>query len=235
MTKMPKRVEYIPAVYERGMIPVGIYCRVSSNSTEQLRSLSAQASELTNYVASHGNWTQIDTYIEVASAKEEGGREQFARMLKDCRDGRIRIVIVKNISRFGRDTVDVLDSIRQMKEAGTRIVFKEENLDTNNLDDTMLISIIEAVSQAENESRSENIRIGMRFRAANGTLGFYKRKCYGYYNDAEGNLAIDEAQAETVRLIYSLYLEGKSVLGIIENPGSTRYSKMRSISGKSTY
>ena len=120
---MPKRVEYIPRVYERGAIPVGIYCRVSSNSVEQLRSLSAQASELTNYVASHGNWTQIDTYLEVAPAKEEDGREQFARMLQDCKDSRIRIVVVKNISRFGRDTVEVLNSILQVRGAGARIVF----------------------------------------------------------------------------------------------------------------
>ena len=213
---MAKRITKIPAYDERKTLSAAIYCRVSSNSVEQLHSLSEQASILTSFIAAHGNWIQEDTYIDIASAKDAGGRPQFERLVRDCTNGRIQVVAVKNISRFGRDTVEFLDSIRRMRDAGARVVFVEEGLDTSNVEEEIIISVYEAVVQAENESRGENIRLGMKFRAANGTLGFYRRKCYGYYNDEGGNLAIDEEKAEVVRLIYSLYLEGKSVLGIIK-------------------
>ena len=79
-----------------------------------------------------------------------------------------------------------------------------------------MISIIESIAQAENESRSENIKWGIKQRAAQGTSKLYNRKCYGYYNDEDGNLAINESEAKNVRLIYNLYLQGKSVIGIVK-------------------
>ena len=97
-----------------------------------------------------------------------------------------------------------------------RIIFEQENLDTDEIDSNLMISVMEAVAQAENESRSDNIRMGLAHRAANGTSGLYKRKLYGYARDKDGELVIDEEQAKVVRDIFRWYLDGASVLGIIK-------------------
>ena len=103
-----------------------------------------------------------------------------------------------------------------MKAAGVRILFEEENLDTDEVDSNLMISVMESFAQAENESRSENIRMGLAMRAANGTSGLYKRKLYGYKKNKDGELVIDDERAKTVRDIFRWYLDGASVLGIIK-------------------
>ena len=133
------------------------------------------------------------------------------------KDGLFTIyVITKNISRFGRDTVEILDALNQLKTLGIRVIFEQKELDTANTDSDLMIAIIEALAQAENETRSENIKWGIKQRAVLGTSKFYDRKCYGYKHNLDGKLVIDEEQAENVRLIFELYLSGKSVLGIIK-------------------
>lgn len=89
-------------------------------------------------------------------------------------------------------------------------------MDTANTDSDLMISIIESLAQAENESRSENIKWGIKQRAASGTSKLYDRKCYGYKHDKDGKLVIDEQKAENVKLIFDLYLSGQSVIGIIK-------------------
>ena len=95
------------------------------------------------------------------------------------------------------------------------MIFEQEELDTANTDSDLMISVIESIAQAENESRSENIRWGIKQRAATGTSKLYDRKCYGYKHDAYGSLVVDEEKAENVKLIFDLYLEGKSIIGIV--------------------
>ena len=124
--------------------------------------------------------------------------------------------MVKNISRLGREAVEVLDAINCLREADVRIVFKQKELDTETIGSSLLISTIEACSQAENESRSANIKWGIKQIAKNGSLGFYRRKCYGYTNDENGDLVINKTEAENVKLIFDLYLSGKSILGIVK-------------------
>ena len=136
-------------------------------------------------------------------------------MLNDCGSNKLDSILTKSISRFGRDTVEILDALNRLKLLGVRVIFEQEELDTANTDSTLMISIIECIAQAENESRSENIKWGIKQRAASGTSKLYDRKCYGYEHDAEGKLIIDEETAEHVRLIYDLYLQGQSVIGII--------------------
>ena len=96
------------------------------------------------------------------------------------------------------------------------MIFEQEELDTANTDSDLMISIIESLAQAENESRSENIKWGIKHRAALGTSKLYDRKCYGYKHDKDGKLVIDEQKAENVKLIFDLYLSGQSVIGIIK-------------------
>ena len=212
---MPGKVRVIPANTEP-LRYVVIYARVSSNSMEQLESLKAQISGLTKFVSSHTNWKLVDIHIDIASSKKDSVRPAFNRMIDECLCGLTDIVVVKNISRLGRDTVEVLDAINKLREADIRIIFTQEGLDTATVGSSLLISTIEACTQAENESRSANIKWGIKQRAKNGSLGFYRRKCYGYDKDENGDLVINETEAETVKLIFDLYLSGKSILGIVK-------------------
>jgi len=136
-------------------------------------------------------------------------------MLEDCQTYNLEIILTKSISRFGRDTVDTLGALNQLKTLGVRVIFEQESLDTADTDTDLMVSIIEAIAQAENESRSENIKWGIKQRAAQGTSKLYNRKCYGYVHDKEGNLIIKDNEVENVTKIFEMYLNGKSVIGIV--------------------
>ena len=208
------KIHFIPAIPQREK-RVGIYCRVSTNSMEQLQSLTAQVSHLTRLTAAMPQWLLSDVYIDVATSKTGSSRKEFNRMLDDCRSNKLEIVLTKSISRVGRDTVEILDALHQLKQLSVRVIFEQEELDTANTDSDLMISIIESLAQAENESRSDNIRWGIKQRAASGASKLYDRKCYGYKHDENGKLIIDENVAKNVKLIFDLYLSGQSVIGII--------------------
>ena len=160
-------------------------------------------------------WLLSDVYMDVATSKTGASRKKFSRMLDDCLSNKLEIVLIKSISRFGRDTVEILEALHQLKQLGIRVIFEQEELDTANTDSDLMISIIESLAQAENESRGANIKWGIKHRAALGTSKLYDRKCYGYKHDKDGKLIIDEQKAENVKLIFDLYLSGQSVIGII--------------------
>ena len=209
------KIHFIPPIPKQEK-RVGIYCRVSTNSAEQLQSLTAQVSHLTKLTAAMPQWLLADVYIDITTSKTGSSRKEFNRMLDDCRSNKLEIVLTKSISRFGRDTVEILDALHQLKQLGVRVIFEQEELDTANTDSDLMISIIECLAQAENESRSENIKWGIKQRAISGTSKLYDRKCYGYKHDKDGHLIIDEEIAKNVKLIFDLYLSGQSVIGIIK-------------------
>lgn len=211
-----KKVHFIPPKPQKRDKRVGIYCRVSTNSLEQLQSLAAQVSHLTKIKAATPRWLLADVYIDISSSKTGSSRKEFNRMLDDCTSHKLDIVFTKSISRFGRDTVETMEALSKLKSAGVRVIFEQEELDTANTDSDLMISIIESFAQAENESRSENIKWGIKQGAASGTSKLYDRKCYGYKHNEDGKLIIDEETAENVKIIFDLYLGGQSVLGIIK-------------------
>lgn len=132
-------------------------------------SLSAQVSGLTRLAAAHRTWFVADVFIDVASAKTGTTRSEFNRMIKECERGSIDIVLTKSLSRFGRDAKEGLEAIRKIRAAGKRIIFEKDKIDTEAVKNEILISIIEACDQAENDWRSENICLGLKYRAENGT------------------------------------------------------------------
>lgn len=215
---MPNKptVHYIPSNPPKREKRVGIYCRVSTNSTEQIQSLVAQVSHLTRLTATVPQWLLADVYMDIATSKTGSSRKEFNRMLEDCKSHKLEIVITKDVSRFGRDTVEVLDAFNQLKVLGVRVIFEGNSLDTTNTNSDLMVSVIESIAQAENESRSENIKWGIKQRASQGTSKLYDRKCYGYKHDEAGHLVIDEETAKNVKLIYDLYLSDQSVVGIIK-------------------
>lgn len=214
MSNNPK-VRYISANPPKREKRVGIYCRVSTNSMEQFQSLIDQVSYLTR-LTTVPQWLLSDVYMDIATSKTGSSRKEFERMLEDCKSHKLEIVITKNISRFGRDTVEILDALNQLRVLGVCVIFEQEELDITNTDSNLMISVIEALAQAENESRSENIRMGIKYRAAAGTSKLYDRKCYGYKHNEDGYLVIDGEKEKNVKLIFDLYLDGQSVIGIIK-------------------
>ena len=143
----------------------------------------------------------VDVYIDIASAKFKSPRKDFVRMIDDCKKNKIDIVITKSLSRFGRDTIDTLEALEELREANVRVIFEQENLDTAETDSTLMISIIESFAQAENESRSQNIKWGIKERAEKGTLKLHDRKCYGYDHDEKGKLVINSDESKVVERI----------------------------------
>ena len=201
-----------------------------------MRSLSAQVSLLTQYVYSRNDCVVRDVYIDIGSAKTGTNRREFTRLLHDCKDRKLDLVIAKSLSRFGRDNVEVLSSMRQIIESNVDIYFVENEFlaDQNYLDHELELGIRSAINQSENEQRSENIKMGIRFGLEKGTSGLYRKACYGYCKDEEGNLTIDVDQAAVVSHIFEMYLEGHSFAAIskalaeeqIPSPrGSDRWSK----------
>lgn len=209
------KVHFIPAKPPKREKRVGIYCRVSTNSVDQLKSLSEQVSHFTQLTSATPQWLLADVYMDVASSKTGSIRREFNRMLDDCHSHKLNIIITKSISRFGRDTVECLDALNKLKLLGIRVIFEAEDLDTANTDSDLMISIIESLAQFENESRSTNIKWGIKQHAADGSSKLYDRKCYGYMHDENGKLMIEEGTAVNVRKIFKLYLQGKSVVGIV--------------------
>lgn len=215
MPNNPK-VHYIPANPPKREKRVGIYCRVSTNSMEQLQSLTVQVSHLTRLTATVPQWLLSDVYMDIATSKTGSSRKEFNWMLEDCKSHRLEIVITKDVSRFRRDTVEVLYAFNQLKALGIRVIFEGNSLDTANTDSDLMVAVMESIAQAENESRSENIKWGIKQWVAAGTSKLYDRKCYGYKHDEDGHLVIDEEKAKNVKLIFDLYLGGQSVIGIIK-------------------
>jgi len=212
--KPNKTVEYIPIRPPKYTKRVGIYARVSTDSKEQMESFRYQISHYTRVVATTPFWLLTDIYMDIYSSKEGAVRKDFNRLLEDCKNKKLDIILAKSVSRFGRNTVEVLEVLNQLKILGVRVIFDEDDLDTGKIDDDVLLTLVEVIAQDENRSRSENIRMGLRHRAADGTSKSYYRRCYGYTKDKNGGLQILKDEAKNVRLIFDLYLHGKSIIGI---------------------
>ena len=123
-------------------------------------------------------WQLSDMYIDIKSGEAVNARAELIRLLNECRSGLLDIVITKSISRLSRDTVEFLSVIRELRSLDIEVVFNQEMLSTANDGGELMISIIKALSQAENESRSQNVRWGIMKRVKDGTAALYKRRCY---------------------------------------------------------
>lgn len=195
---------------------VGIYCRVSNPSGAQLDSVSQQVSFLTELVASRRDWMLRDTYLDFQSGSHSKNRKAYLRMLQDCRNGKLDMIITRTMTRFGRDSVEILEQLRALKDCGVEVRFVDEELNSNDPEQEWIISLIAALAQADNDSRRENIIWGIQRKLEDKTSSIYSRPCYGYEKNSYGELLINEDQAKNVELIFDLYLSGNSVLGIIK-------------------
>lgn len=213
-------------------IKVAIYCRVSTSNPHQIDSLKNQIDYYKNLVSINLNWDLVDTYVDIKSGKNSRDRKDFQRLLNDCENGTIDFIITKSISRFGRNTADTLTILNRLRILGVDVFFENENIHLLDSSHQFLITLFEALAQADSESRSTNIKLGIQYKSQNGTYKLFDRKCYGYTNDSNGSIIINEPEAVVVREIFSLYLNEFSLNAIVKE---LILRKINSPTGKSSW
>lgn len=221
---MNKIVKKIPAtiIIDRPKIniakrKVAGYARVSTDYAEQITSYQAQLKYYTDYIKSRNDWIFVDVYTdEGISGTNTKNREGFNRMIKDALDGKIDLIITKSVSRFARNTVDSLTTVRKLKEKGVEIFFEKENIWTFDSKGELLITIMSSLAQEESRSISENTTWGHRRRFAEGKVSFAHTRFLGYDLTKEGKVIVNEEEAKVIRRIYREYLEGNSTSKIAQ-------------------
>ena len=188
-------------------IRVAAYCRVSSSSEDQLHSFATQVQYYTKYINSNDKMELVDIYADegLTGTKTEH-RDEFNRMIADCRKGKIDRVLTKSLSRFARNTADALMYARLLRENGVSILFEKENIDTAYMSSELLLALSGAQAQEESISISKNMRWSIERRMKNGTF-LASSTPYGYKIE-NGEFVIVEEEAEIVRLIFKSYLSG---------------------------
>ncbi|MFU0828913.1 MAG: Recombinase family protein [Lachnoclostridium sp.] len=191
---------------------VAAYCRVSTDQDEQLLSYENQVRYYTDYIKSRDDYEFVDVYAdEGISGTSTKKREDFLRMIEDCDNGKIDFIITKSISRFARNTKDCLEYYRRLKGQGIGIFFEKENINTLESQGEVLLTILSSLAQEESRTISENCKWGIQRRMEQGYVRANTAKFTGYDRDENGNLVINEEQAEIVKRIYREYLDGRTV------------------------
>ena len=193
---------------------VAAYCRVSKNIAEQLSSINTQMDTYHRLISEHPEWELVEIYSDKGkTGTNTKKRTAFMKMINDAEDGKIDLILVKSISRFCRNTVDMLETIRYLKKLGVEVFFEKEKLNTANLNSELLLTVFAAFAQEESYSISENMRKGIRQRFK---LGIPKvSKVYGYDNLKRGVLSINDEQSVIVKRIFDLYIDGYSTIEIL--------------------
>lgn len=188
------------------------YCRVSTDREEQLLSYENQLRYYKNYIESNPLYEFAGIYAdEVITATNTKKRDNFNRMIADCRNGKIDRIITKSISRFARNTLDCLNYVRELKALGIGITFEKEGINTLESSGEVLLTILSSLAQDESRSISENTRWGIRRRYENGEYGISTKRFMGYDRGEDGKLVINRKQAKAIKRIYEEYLSGKTV------------------------
>ena len=218
---LERRVRVIPATRpanrpsgprRTGRQRVAAYCRVSTDSEEQLNSYAAQRNYYTQKIEENPDWEMAGVFAdEGITGTSMKKRAEFNRMIAACKRGRIDMILTKSASRFARNTVDCLKVIRELKARGIAVIFEKENINTLTESSEFLITLFSSFSQAESESISKNILPGIQQSMKEGNIPFQYSRTLGYRRGPDGKPEIDPDEAETVRLIYTRYLEGCSL------------------------
>ncbi|MBQ1291021.1 MAG: recombinase family protein, partial [Lachnospiraceae bacterium] len=217
---MAKRVTQIPAtlnrftstpVYAAAKRKVAGYARVSTDQEEQQSSYEAQMDYYRSYITSRSDWEFVGMYSdEDITATNTKHRDGFNSMIEDALAGKINLIITKSISRFARNTVDSLTTVRKLKDKGVEIFFEKENIWTLDSKGELLITIMSSLAQEESRSISENTTWGKRKSFADGKASVAFTHFLGY----DKGFDVNEEEADTVRLIYKLFLAGLSLYAI---------------------
>ena len=216
-TTLDRRVRVIPATKTQGAIHstydgkkrVAAYCRVSTDSEEQLNSYEAQKSYYTQKIEDSPDWEMAGIYAdEGITGTSLKKRTEFKKMITACKRGHIDLIITKSLSRFARNTVDCLETVRLLKANGIGVYFEKENINTLTESSEFLITLFSGFAQAESESLSKNVAWGKAKSAEAGKVTFQYKKMLGYRRGADGQPEIVPEEAEVIKRIYHRYLDG---------------------------
>lgn len=188
---------------------VAAYCRVSTDSEDQLHSYRSQVQYYTDLIEKNKEWVMTEIYADEAiTGTQITKREGFQRMISDCMDGKIDMVITKSISRFARNTLDTLKYVRMLKENNVAIFFEDENINTLTMDGELLLVVLSSVAQQEVENISDNVKKGLKMKMKRGELvGF--QGCIGYDYDPETkSISVNPDEVEIVKYIFTRYVQG---------------------------
>lgn len=205
-------------------IRVAAYCRVSSDSADQLNSYMAQMRYYENFLKDSTTETLVNVYAdEGITGTRMDKRDDFQRMLKDCRKGRIDRIISKSVSRFARNTKECLTVIRELKSLGITVMFEKEGIDTAKISDEMMITIMGGLAQEESVSISNNVKWTYHKQMQDGTIKLHSAP-YGYML-SDGMLIVNQDEAKIVREIFDMFLSGCGYMSICRELNSRNIPK----------
>lgn len=217
---LERRVHIIPATRKitdprsshHGKQRVAAYCRVSTNNKEQINSYEAQKVYYTQKIEENPDWELAGIFADKGlSGTSLKKRDNFNKMIAACKRGRIDTILTKSLSRFARNTVDCLETVRTLRARGIGVIFEKENINTLTESNEFLITLFSGFAQAESESLSGNIARGKMMSMQAGNVPFQYKKLLGYREGEDGKPEIDPEEAKTVRRIYRRYLDGCSL------------------------
>ena len=195
---------------------VAAYCRVSTDHEEQSSSLEMQERYYTRLIEQTPNWINAGIFSEKVSGLEVKKRQEFRKLLRSCRKGKIDLILTKSVSRFGCNTLDSLRALQELQILGVDVYFEKEKLWLHDRQMQVLMTAYVAFAQAESEGASQSIRWGIKEGFRSGRSGYAEFVCFGYKQDDNGKLVIDEPDAKIVREIFEMRASGKS-LGAISD------------------
>ena len=191
---------------------VAAYCRVSTNSEEQLTSYQNQPEYFTEKISREPNWTLVEVFAdEGKTGTSTCKRKNFLRMIRMCRQGKIDMILAKSVSRFARNTVDTIEYTRELRGLGIPVVFEEYNINSIYPESEFLITLYGAIAQNDSETLSSNVKWGKRQSMKSGHVNMQYKKMLGYERGADGKPVINEDQAQVVRYIYQRYRMGDTL------------------------
>lgn len=192
---------------------VAAYARVSSGKDAMLHSLSAQVSYYSKLIQGHSGWEYVGVYADEALTGTKENRENFQRLLADCRNGKVDMILTKSVSRFARNTLTLLETVRELKNLGVDVYFEEQNIHSATSDGELMLTILASYAQEESLSASENQKWRVKQQFMNGKP--WRGFMMGYRYDGEKYIIVPE-EAEVVRSIFEDYLDGKGVAAIMK-------------------
>ncbi|MBR2309383.1 MAG: recombinase family protein [Oscillospiraceae bacterium] len=176
-----------------------------------LHSLASQVEYYSNLIRHHPGWEYVGVYADEAKTGTKDSREQFQKLLSDCRSGKIDHIVTKSISRLARNTITLLETVRELKALGISVYFEEQNIDTATADGELMLSILASYAQEESLSTSENMKWLIHSNFQNGLV--WNPTLLGYRYE-QGSYIIEPTEADTVRLIFDSYLQGMGATAI---------------------
>ena len=198
---------------------VAAYARVSLETERLTHSLFAQVSYYGSLIQGNPEWEYAGIYADCGiSGTDTAKRSEFLRMLADCEDGKIDIILTKSVSRFARNTVDLLETVRHLKSLGIEVRFEKERIDSLSEKGELMLTLLASFAQEESRSISENVKWGVRKRFRSGEIGTANKRLLGYrYDEEQKKYVVIPKEAKAVRWMFQMYMEGVSLRRIAEN------------------